>query len=97
MPELQSKRSTATSIRRMNVRIASPVPSNRSRLAILAATFTVAAALAAWFLSAVAGLPEEAVVITVMVVSFISSWMFTNTRVTDHRYHRVTLVPVRAR
>jgi len=69
----------------------------RSRTAVLAVAGTIFVALVAWFLAAVAHLPEQAVVIPLMVVSFIVSWMVTNARVVDHRHHRVTVVPMPTR
>jgi hypothetical protein len=82
----------------MNAHVASPLPANRHRSATFAVTVTAAAALAAWFLAAVIRLPEQAVVLTVMTVSFAISWSITNRRSAVRRpTHRVTMVPVRTR
>ena len=80
----------------MNAHITSPAPV-RSRLTTLAVAFTAATALVAWFLAAVAELPEQAVVITVMVLAFVTSWIVTNRADSAPAQHRVTMIPLRAR
>ena len=54
-----------------------------------------AAALAAWILTAVFELSEDAVVLTVIAVAFSVSWMITNRRPAASRNHSVTVVPVK--
>ena len=71
---------------------ASPAPASRSaRFAVL---FTAAVVFTAWFLAAVAKLSEEAVVLSIVVVTFAGSWVATG-RTASHRPHRVTVVRLR--
>ncbi|CAB4892422.1 unannotated protein [freshwater metagenome] len=65
-----------------------------SHAALVAAAVTGLAALTAWVLAAVVHLAEPAVVLSVMVTAFATSW-----NITFHRpgSHRVALVPAHSR
>jgi len=63
------------------------------RLINAAVAFTVGIAVVAWLLASVVHLSEQAVVLSVMAVSFAVSWAITNRRPIDR--HRVTMIPVR--
>jgi len=65
------------------------------RLINAALVFTGGAALLAWLLASVVHLSEQAVVLSVMTISFAVSWAVTNRRPVDR--HRVTMIPVRVR
>jgi len=65
------------------------------RLINAAIVVTGGAALLAWLLASVLHLSEQAVVLSVMTISFAASWAVTNRRPVNR--HRVTLVPVRVR
>lgn len=55
-----------------------------------------AAALAAWVLTAVFHLSQNAVVLTVITVAFTASWTITNRRPTAQvQKHSVTVIPAR--
>lgn len=81
----------------MNTDMNTYMTSHRShhllRAALVAAAITGLAAFTAWVLASVVHLPEAVVVLTVMVCSFMASWVITNHRAVRHR---VTLVPVHA-
>lgn len=79
----------------MNGYLIAPLPSRWARVSRLAVLVTIAAAAAAWFLASVGRFSEQAVVISVMVISFVASWLITNHRSVAH--HRVTHVRVRTR
>jgi hypothetical protein len=64
-------------------------------LLLAAAIVTIAAASLAWLLATVAHLPENVIVITVMVLAFLASWNVTNHR--PVRHHRVTVIQARVR
>ena len=81
----------------MNANITSPhrhAVAQRSLL-LAAAIVTITAASLAWLLAGVAHLPENVVVITVMVLAFLASWNVTNHR--PSRHHRVTVIRARVR
>jgi hypothetical protein len=83
----------------MNAHHTSPRRHPVTHTAQLAFIVTVAAASVAWLLASVARLPEQAVVISVMVMAFVASWAITNHRPTaDLRdaHHRVSMIQVRA-
>lgn len=69
--------------------------SNQPLLVLAAAILTFAAAALAWFLATVVHLPENVVVITVMVLAFLGSWNVTNHR--PPRRHRITVIAARVR
>jgi hypothetical protein len=78
----------------MSARFIAPQRPRHSRAAV--ATFvTIAAASTAWLLAAVVQLPEQAVVLTVMVLAFTSSWFVSNVATTSS-HRRVTLARARA-
>ena len=78
----------------MNMYMTSHFRQHLLRAAVVAATITGLAAFSAWVLASVVHLPEPVVVLTVMVCSFMASWLVTNHRAV---HHRVTLVPVHPR
>ena len=63
----------------------------------VAAITAAAAALAAWVLTAIFHLSQDAVVLTVMTVAFTASWTITNRRPPAPSRHSVTVVPARVR
>ena len=65
------------------------------RLINAALVVTGSAALLAWLLASVVHLSEQAVVLSVMTISFAVSWAVTNRRTVNT--HRVTLIPARVR
>ena len=83
----------------MNANITSPhrhaVAQRSQPLLLAAAIVTIAAASLAWLLATVAHLPENVVVITVMVLAFLASWNVTTHR--PSRHHRVTVIRARVR
>ncbi len=70
-------------------------PRGQPPLLLASAIVTIAAATLAWLLATVAHLPENVVVITVMVLAFLASWNVTNPR--PARHHRVTVIRARVR
>ncbi len=88
----------------MNANHVAPKHRSLTRRTRLAIVVTAAAASVAWFLSAVAELSEQAVVISVMTIAFVASWVVTNTKLDgrrigsghrSHLHHRVTMIPIR--
>jgi hypothetical protein len=65
------------------------------RLLNAAVLVTGGAALLAWVLASVLHLSEQAVVLSVMTISFAMSWAITNRRPANR--HRVTLIPAPVR